>query len=137
MAHALDRWNHVPIERISTHYFIAFPCLPIAQPLIVMWFLRAAGNEMLLVLCAYDGLLLPTNALLRWWEVPLYTEPSIAVGNPGNVMLPARRSLAERYRSRFFAVMSGFQKTASQRARIPACRTVLPSYSPYAINYSI
>jgi hypothetical protein len=65
-------------------------------------------------------------------------QPAMAVGNPGNAMLPASdQSLAERYRSRFFAVMGCFQKTASQGARIPACRTVLPSYSRYAINYSI
>jgi hypothetical protein len=65
-------------------------------------------------------------------------QPAIAVGNPGNAVLPASdRSLAERYRSRFFAMMGCFQKTAAQRARIPAWRTVLPSYSRYAINYSI
>ncbi len=40
ITNALALWNHVPIRRISTDYFIAFPCMHIAQPLIVMWFLR-------------------------------------------------------------------------------------------------
>jgi PAP2 superfamily len=65
MAHALDRWNHVPIERISTDYFIAFPCMHIAQPLIVMWFLRR-WKRMLLVLCAYDALLIVAILFLEW-----------------------------------------------------------------------
>jgi PAP2 superfamily len=62
---ALALWNHVPIHRISTDYFIAFPCMHIAQPLIVMWFLRR-WKRMLIVLCAYDGLLIVSILLLEW-----------------------------------------------------------------------
>ena len=62
---ALALWNHVPIHRISTDYFIAFPCMHIAQPLVVMWFLRR-WKRMLIVLCAYDGLLIVAILLLEW-----------------------------------------------------------------------
>lgn len=62
---ALALWNHVPIHRISTDYFIAFPCMHIAQPLVVMWFLRR-WKRMLIVLCAYDGLLMVSILLLEW-----------------------------------------------------------------------
>ena len=65
---ALALWNHVPIHRISTDYFIAFPCMHIAQPLIVMWFLRR-WKRMLIVLCAYDGLLIVSILLLEWHYV--------------------------------------------------------------------
>jgi hypothetical protein len=62
---ALALWNHVPIHSISTDYFIAFPCMHIAQPLIVMWFLRR-WKRMLIVLCAYDSLLIVSILLLEW-----------------------------------------------------------------------
>ncbi|HLM79636.1 MAG TPA: phosphatase PAP2 family protein [Terriglobales bacterium] len=65
---ALALWNHVPIHRISTDYFIAFPCMHIAQPLIVMWFLRR-WKRMLIVLCAYDSLLIVSILLLEWHYV--------------------------------------------------------------------
>jgi hypothetical protein len=64
IAHALALWNHVPIDRISTDYFIAFPCMHIAQPLIVMWFLRR-WKRMVIVLCAYDTLLIVSILLLE------------------------------------------------------------------------
>jgi hypothetical protein len=64
MAHALALWNHVPTQRISG-YFIGFPCMHIAQPLIVMWYLRR-WKRMLIFLCAYDGLLLVSILLLEW-----------------------------------------------------------------------
>jgi hypothetical protein len=63
--HAFALWNHVPIRRLSSDYFIAFPCMHIAQPLIVMWFLRR-WRRMLLVLCAYDILLIGSILLLEW-----------------------------------------------------------------------
>jgi hypothetical protein len=65
IAHALALWNHVPIHRISTDYFIAFPCMHIAQPLIVMWFLRR-WRRMLFVLGAYDVVLIGAILLLEW-----------------------------------------------------------------------
>ncbi len=58
-------WNHVPIHRISTDYFIAFPCMHIAQPLIVLWFLRR-WKRMVIVLCAYDVLLTASILLLEF-----------------------------------------------------------------------
>jgi hypothetical protein len=63
--HALALWNHVPIHRISTDYFIAFPCMHIAQPLIVMWFLRH-WKRTVIMLCAYDVLLIVSILLLEW-----------------------------------------------------------------------
>jgi hypothetical protein len=62
---ALALWNHVPISRISTDYFIAFPCMHIAQPIIVAWFLRR-WKRMLLALCAYDAILIVSILLLEW-----------------------------------------------------------------------
>jgi PAP2 superfamily len=64
MAHALALWNHVPIYRISTDYFIAFPCMHIAQPLIVLWFLRR-WRRMTIALCVYDVLLIGSILLLE------------------------------------------------------------------------
>jgi PAP2 superfamily len=63
--HAVMLSRHVPIRRISTDYFIAFPCMHIAQPLIVMWFLRR-WNRMLIVLGVYDMLLIVAILLLEW-----------------------------------------------------------------------
>jgi PAP2 superfamily len=63
--HAVMLSNHVPIRRISSDYFIAFPCMHIAQPLIVMWFLRR-WRRMLLVLAGYDLLLIVAILLLEW-----------------------------------------------------------------------
>lgn len=68
IAHALGLWNHVPIHRISTDYFIAFPCMHIAQPIVVMWFLRR-WKRILFVLFAYDCLLVVAILLLRWHYV--------------------------------------------------------------------
>jgi membrane-associated phospholipid phosphatase len=65
IANAWTLWNQVPIHRISTDYFIGFPCMHIAQPLIVMWFLRR-WKRMLIVLCAYDALLIVSILLLEW-----------------------------------------------------------------------
>jgi len=67
MAHALALWNHVPTQRISG-YFIAFPCMHIAQPLIVMWYLRR-WKRMLIFLGAYDCLLIVSILLLEWHYV--------------------------------------------------------------------
>jgi hypothetical protein len=66
--HALALWKRHPIDRISTDYLIAFPCMHIAQPLIVMWFLRR-WKRMLIVLSSYDLLLLGSIFLLEWHYV--------------------------------------------------------------------
>jgi len=68
ITNALALWNHVPIQRISTDYFIAFPCMHIVQPLIVMWFVRR-WKGMLIVLGCYDLLLLGSIFLLEWHYV--------------------------------------------------------------------
>jgi hypothetical protein len=65
IAHAQARWNRVPIHRISTDYFIAFPCMHIAQPLIVMWFLRR-WRRMVIALCLYDAVLTVAILFLEW-----------------------------------------------------------------------
>jgi len=61
---ALALWHHEPISRISTDYFIGFPCMHIVQPLIVLWFLRR-WRRMLAVLAAYDVLLVIAVLLLE------------------------------------------------------------------------
>jgi hypothetical protein len=64
-AHAQAIWNHAPIRRISTDYFIAFPCMHIAQPLIVMWFLRR-WKRMLIALSVYNTVLIVAILFLEW-----------------------------------------------------------------------
>jgi len=61
---ALALWRHEPMSRISTDYFIAFPCMHIVQPLIVMWFLRR-WTRMVIALAAYDLLLVAAVLLLE------------------------------------------------------------------------
>jgi PAP2 superfamily len=53
------------LSQVDTDYFIAFPCLHIAQPLIVAWYLRR-WRRMLIFLLAYDILLVPAILLLEW-----------------------------------------------------------------------
>lgn len=65
IANAQALWNHSSIRQISTDYYIAFPCMHIAQPLVVMWFLRP-WRRMLLALALYDVLLLGAIVLLEW-----------------------------------------------------------------------
>jgi PAP2 superfamily len=52
-------------SQVDTDYFIAFPCLHIAQPLIVLWFLRR-WKRITIVLLLYDLILLPSILLLEW-----------------------------------------------------------------------
>jgi hypothetical protein len=65
IANSQALWRHVPIRHISTDYYIAFPCMHIAQPLVVMWFLKR-WKRILAVLAAYDMLLLVAIVLLEW-----------------------------------------------------------------------
>ena len=53
------------ISQVDTDYFVAFPCLHIAQPLVVAWYLRR-WRRMLVFLLAYDTLLIPAILLLEW-----------------------------------------------------------------------
>jgi hypothetical protein len=58
-------WTHLAIRRISTDYYIAFPCMHIVQPLIAIWFLRR-WKRIVIVLAAYDLQLLAAILLLEW-----------------------------------------------------------------------
>jgi hypothetical protein len=79
IGHAMALWNRVPISRISTDYFIAFPCMHIAQPLIVMWFLRR-WKRMVIALCVYDTLLILSILFLEWhYFVDLIGGAAVAV----------------------------------------------------------
>jgi len=50
---------------IDTDYFIAFPCMHIAQPLVVLWFLRH-WRRVATCLAIYDLVLIPAILLLEW-----------------------------------------------------------------------
>ena len=61
---ALLLWQHQPISRISTDYFIGLPCMHIVQPIIVLWFLRR-WRRMVIGLAVYDLLLLAAILMLE------------------------------------------------------------------------
>jgi hypothetical protein len=65
IAHAMARWRHEPMARISTDYFIGLPCMHVAQPMIVLWFLRR-WRRMVITLAAYDLLLVAAIIFLEW-----------------------------------------------------------------------
>ncbi len=52
-------------DMIGTDYFIAFPCMHIVQPLIVMWFLRRL-RRIIILLGLFNLLLVPSIILLEW-----------------------------------------------------------------------
>lgn len=56
------------LSQVDTDYFVGFPCLHIAQPLIVLWFLRP-WKRIVIFLVAYDILLVPAILLLEWHYV--------------------------------------------------------------------
>ena len=62
--HALALWRHEPIAQISTDYFIAFPCMHLVQPIIVLWFLRR-WKRMVIALATYDVLLVAAVLMLE------------------------------------------------------------------------
>ncbi len=62
--HALALWHRSPISRISTDYFIGFPCMHLVQPLVVLWFLRP-WRRMVIALAAYDIFLLIAILMLE------------------------------------------------------------------------
>lgn len=67
MSLAKDRWNKVPMP-IETEYYVAFPCMHIAQPLIVLWFLRR-WKRILAALVVIDIVLTAAIVLLEWHYV--------------------------------------------------------------------
>jgi hypothetical protein len=58
-------WEGRGIDSISTDYYIAFPCMHIAQPLIVMWFLRP-WKRIVAALTAVNVVLVAAILLLEW-----------------------------------------------------------------------
>jgi len=68
IANSQALWAHANLARISTDYYIAFPCMHIAQPLIVIWFLRR-WKRMITIMLVYDVLLVATILLLEWHYV--------------------------------------------------------------------
>lgn len=62
--HAIALWQHEPVSRISADYFIAFPCMHIVQPLIVLWFLRP-WRRAVLFLVVYDLVLVIAILMLE------------------------------------------------------------------------
>jgi hypothetical protein len=58
-------WEQKPVQVIPIGYYIGFPCMHIAQPLIVLWYLRKWKN-MVAVLLAYDVLLAAAILILEW-----------------------------------------------------------------------
>jgi hypothetical protein len=68
VAGAKALWNHERLRHISFDYYIAFPCMHIAQPLIVTWFLRF-WKRMMVVLVAYSVVLVVAIVLLEWHYV--------------------------------------------------------------------
>ena len=53
------------LSKVNTDYFIAFPSLHIALPIIVLWFMRR-WKRVVFCLVAYDILLIPAILLLEW-----------------------------------------------------------------------
>jgi hypothetical protein len=58
-------WEQSPVQVIPLGYYISFPCMHIAQPVVVLWFLRK-WKRMVYVLCVYDILLVFAILLLQW-----------------------------------------------------------------------
>jgi len=58
-------WNHIPLDKITFVYFIAFPCIHITQGLIVLWFLRR-WKAIRVALLVYNVLLAGAIVLLEW-----------------------------------------------------------------------
>jgi hypothetical protein len=83
------------LSKVDTDYFIAFPCLHLAQPLIVLWFMRR-WKRIVLCLVAYDLILVPAILLLEWhYVIDLLGGVVVAVIaillNPGSYAVPSAR----------------------------------------------
>src|SRR5437867_8586403 len=61
-------WDHKGISSVSADFYISFPCMHIAQPLIVLWFLRR-WKRIVFCLVLYDIVLIPAILLLEWHYV--------------------------------------------------------------------
>jgi hypothetical protein len=60
--------QHKALGEVNTDYFIAFPSLHIALPIIVLWFMRR-WKRIVWFLIAYDVVLVPAILLLEWHYV--------------------------------------------------------------------
>ena len=56
------------LSQVDTDYFIAFPCMHVAQPLVVLWFVRR-WKRIAIALALYDLILIPAILLLEWHYV--------------------------------------------------------------------
>jgi len=65
IAGAQALWSRAHLSRISFDYYIAFPCMHIVQPLVVMWFLRP-WKRITIFMAVYNVLLVPAIMLLEW-----------------------------------------------------------------------
>lgn len=69
LVHKLESlWHTGTKDSIGLDFYIAFPCMHIAQPLIVLWFLRSM-KRVVWVLVVYDFLMLFSIVLLQWHYV--------------------------------------------------------------------
>jgi hypothetical protein len=68
MARAQALSGGLEIPSISTDYYVAFPCMHIAQPLIVMWFLRR-WKRITIALTVLNVVLVASILLLEWHYV--------------------------------------------------------------------
>lgn len=83
-------WEHKTKTQIGLDYFIAFPCMHIAQPIVVMWFLRE-WKRILWVLLAFNSLLIVSIILLEWhYVVDLLAGGVIALLSIATVGRPPR-----------------------------------------------
>ncbi len=58
-------WQGKPMAQIGTDFYIGFPCMHLAQPLVVLWFLRHL-KRILAFLVAFDFILVVSNLLMEW-----------------------------------------------------------------------
>jgi hypothetical protein len=65
LAQAKYIWEGNSVQQIPVGYYIAFPCMHIAQPLVVLWFLRR-WKRIVSVLAIYDVFLVAAIILLEW-----------------------------------------------------------------------
>jgi hypothetical protein len=61
-------WQQKPRGLMSFDYFVAFPCMHIVQPLLVMWFLRR-WKPFIVTLSIYNTVLVASIVLLEWHYV--------------------------------------------------------------------
>ena len=88
---ALYLWQQKPVRSVPLGFYIAFPCMHIAQPLIVLWFLRC-WRRVVAILAAYDVALVAAIVLLQWHY---FADLLGGVAVAGVVILLAARRFAD------------------------------------------